>query len=147
MPFAITTDAFKDGETIPKQFTCDGADAAPRLMVSDPPEGTRSFALIVDDPDAPRGTFTHWLAYDIPPGLDDLPVTHGKTMRNSFGRSGYGGPCPPPGHGPHRYFFTLYAVDVPSLGPHGDTRKDLEAALHDHTLATARLMGRYERGR
>ena len=145
MAFTLTTPAFKDGEFVPKQFTCDGADAAPKLEVSDPPGGTRSFALIMDDPDAPKGTFTHWLAYDIPGGGGDLRVTESKTLRNGFDRSGYGGPCPPQGHGVHRYVFTVYAVDVPALQLRGDSRKDLEEALATHTLGTARVMGRYER--
>jgi Raf kinase inhibitor-like YbhB/YbcL family protein len=145
MAFSITTSAFNNGELIPKQFTCDGADAAPLLTVTDPPGGTRSYALIVDDPDAPKGVFTHWLAYDIP-GVDgELRVTEGKTLRNGFGRSGYGGPCPPPGHGIHRYFFTVHAVDVPSLELKGDSRRDLENALQSHTLASAQVMGKYER--
>lgn len=147
MAFTISTPAFHDGEAVPRLFTCDGADAAPALRVSDPPRGTRSFALIMDDPDAPNGTFTHWLAYDIPHNVGDLAASQGKTLRNSFGRSGYGGPCPPPGHGAHRYFFTVYAVDVPSLGLKGKSRQDLEDALNAHTLGTARLMGRYERSR
>jgi Raf kinase inhibitor-like YbhB/YbcL family protein len=99
----------------------------------------------MDDPDAPRGTFTHWLAYDIPAGEDELQVDRGKSLRNGFGRGGYGGPCPPPGHGVHRYNFTVYAVDVPSLPLRGASRKDLERALEAHTLATAQLTGRYER--
>jgi hypothetical protein len=110
------------------------------------PEGTRSFALIVDDPDAPRGTFTHWLAYDIPLSANELKATAGKTLRNGFGRTGYGGPCPPPGHGEHRYYFSVYALDVASLGLPGSTR-DLEAAIKVHTLGMARMMGRYERAR
>jgi len=145
MSFSVTSLAFHDGDTISRQFTCDGADAAPPLMLSNPPEATRSFALILDDRDAPKGTFTHWLAYDIPTGNGELAVTEGKTLRNSFGRSGYGGPCPPPGDGPHRYVFTVYAVDAPSLRLQGNSREDLEAALKTHTLATARMMGRYER--
>ena len=145
MAFTISSRAFRDGDTVPKQFTCDGADAAPQLKVDQPPPGTRSYALIMDDPDAPKGTFTHWLAYDVPAGSGELRVMEGKTLRNSFGRSGYGGPCPPPGHGPHRYFFTVYAVDVPALTLRGHTRTDLEDALKPHTLGTARLMGRYER--
>jgi Raf kinase inhibitor-like YbhB/YbcL family protein len=112
----------------------------------DPPEGTRSFALIMDDPDAPKGTFTHWLLYDIPATATELAdQSRAQTLRNDFGRAGYGGPCPPSGHEPHRYVFTLYAVDVPALTLQGRTRGALEQALHAHTLATARLMGRYER--
>lgn len=99
------------------------------------------------DPDAPKGTFTHWLAYDIPASETELQVNAGKSLRNSFGRDGYGGPCPPPGHGPHRYFFRVYAVDAPLLPLKGKTRQDLEQALETHTLATAALMGRYERTR
>jgi Raf kinase inhibitor-like YbhB/YbcL family protein len=145
MAFTVKTSAFHDGDTVPKEFTCDGTDKPPELEISDPPKGTRSFALIMDDPDAPKGTFTHWLAYDIPANGKDLAVTQGKTLRNGFGRAGYGGPCPPPGHGTHRYFFNVYAVDVPSLGLRGDSRQDLEDALKTHALATARLMGKYER--
>ncbi len=146
MAFKLSSPAFVDGANIPKRYTCDGDDAPPPLAVSEAPEGVRSFALIMDDPDAPRGTFTHWLAYDIPAG-GEFDATRGRTLRNGFGRDGYGGPCPPPGHGPHRYHFTVYSVDVPSLPLHGKTRKDLESALQGHTLATARLMGRYERTR
>lgn len=145
MAFSLTTHSFSDGEPIPVQFTCDGADAPPPLAPADTPDGTQSFALIMDDPDAPNGTFTHWLAYDIPPGPGELRPSAGKTLKNSFGREGYGGPCPPKGHGSHRYYFTLYAVDVPQLELRGKKREDLEAALQGHTLATARLMGRHER--
>ena len=147
MPFTLTTLAFRDGDLVPPQFTCDGDDVAPELSVSDVPDGTRSFALIMDDPDAPKGTFTHWLLYDIPTDGNDLAVAQGKTLRNGFGRSGYGGPCPPPGDAAHRYVLTVYAVDVPSLGLRGDSRQDLEEALNTHTLGTARLMGRYQRAR
>ena len=147
MAFAIKSPAFAESATVPRQFTCDGDDAPPPIKVSDPPEGTRSFAVIMEDPDAPKGTFTHWLAYDIPASKTDLQVTAGKTLRNSFGREGYGGPCPPPGHGPHRYFFKVYAVDESSLTLAGETKQDLEKALETHTLASAELMGRYERAR
>jgi Raf kinase inhibitor-like YbhB/YbcL family protein len=147
MAFAVSSSAFKAGETVPRQFTCDGNDTPPPITLSDPPEGARSFALIMDDPDAPKGTFTHWLAYDIPAGSGELQVDGGKTLLNSFGREGYGGPCPPPGHGRHRYFFTVYAVDVPSLALSGETRQDLEKALETHGIANAQLMGTYERTR
>ena len=145
MPFTIKRSAFADDNTVPKQFTCDGNDTPPPISVSDPPDGTRSFAMIMDDPDAPSGTFTHWLAYDIPAGAAALHADRGKTLQNSFGRPGYGGPCPPRGHGPHRYIFTVYAVDVPSLSVKGKSRTDLESALKGHTLGTARFTGRYER--
>jgi len=147
MAFTVTSPAFADGEPVPREFTCDGKDAPPAMTVSDPPNGTKSFAVIMDDPDAPTGTFTHWLAYDVPAEGSALRMTAGKTLENDFGRKGYGGPCPPPGHGPHRYNFTIYAVDVPALDVSGESRDDLEAALEDHTLAKARLMGRYERTR
>ena len=143
--FTLSSSAFKEGDVIPTKHTCDGADTPPPLDVSGTPEQTRSFALIMDDPDAPRGTFTHWVAYDVPAGDGSLDAHRGQHLKNSFGRSGYGGPCPPPGHGPHRYYFRLYAVDVPSLAMKGQTRQDLEEALKAHTLATAQLMGRYER--
>jgi len=146
MAFILTSSAFREGETVPRQFTCDGNNLAPPLAWSDAPDGTRSFALIMDDPDAPHGTFTHWVLYDIPATTTELTEqSPGKALRNDFGRPGYGGPCPPVGHGPHRYFFTLYAVDVPSLTLKGRTRKALERVLQARTLATARLMGRYER--
>ena len=147
MAFTLTSPAFTDGGTIPRRFTCDGSDAPPTLVVSDPPPGTRSFALIMDDPDAPRGTFTHWLACDIPVGAPELNTSAGRTLANGFGRQGYGGPCPPPGHGVHRYVFTVYALDVAALDVRGTARKDLEAALKGHTLGEARLMGRYERAK
>jgi Raf kinase inhibitor-like YbhB/YbcL family protein len=145
MAFTVMSPAFADGQPVPTQFTCDGNDAPPPIAMVDPPKGTKSFAVIMDDPDAPKGTFTHWLAYDIPADGNTLRANAGKTLKNSFGRTGYGGPCPPPGHGSHRYFFTVYAVDVPALELPGDTREDLEAALKGHTLAKAGFMGRYER--
>lgn len=146
MAFRLSSPAFADGADIPQQYTCEGADAPPPLTVSEAPSAARSFALIVDDPDAPRGTFTHWLVYDIP-SSGPFDPTRGTSLRNDFGRDGYGGPCPPPGHGPHRYHFTLHAVDVSALPVQGKKRRDLEAALASHTLATARLTGRYERRR
>jgi Raf kinase inhibitor-like YbhB/YbcL family protein len=147
MAFSATSSAFADGQPVPKQFTCDGNDAPPPIAINDPPNGTQSFAVIVDDPDAPKGTFTHWLTYDVPVDGSALRATAGKALKNDFGRTGYGGPCPPHGHGSHRYYFTVYAVDVPELGVPGDSRDDLEAALEGHTLAKARFMGRYERAR
>jgi Raf kinase inhibitor-like YbhB/YbcL family protein len=147
MAFTVTSPAFADGQIVPREFTCDGNDAPPAMTVSDPPQGTKSFAVIMDDPDAPKGTFTHWLAYDVPADVSGLRATAGKALTNDFGRKGYGGPCPPPGHGAHRYYFTVYAVDVPALDVGGGGRDDLEAALEGHTLAKARFMGRYERTR
>lgn len=150
MAFTLTSSAFSDGDAIPREFTCDGDDVSPPLIWSGAPESTRSFALIMDDADAPGGTFTHWLLYDLPAGhvtLDRGVVTVevAKTLRNDFGKPGYGGPCPPRGHGVHRYRFTLHAVDVPSLRFHGHRRADLDRTLDEHSLATATLSGRYER--
>jgi Raf kinase inhibitor-like YbhB/YbcL family protein len=147
MAFTVTSPSFADGQPVPKEFTCDGRDATPAITVADPPQGTASFAVIMDDPDAPNGTFTHWLAYDVPADGNTLRATAGKTLKNDFGRKGYGGPCPPKGHGPHRYRFTVYAVDVPALDVKGSRRADLQTALADHTLAKAAFMGKYERAR
>jgi Raf kinase inhibitor-like YbhB/YbcL family protein len=146
MAFTLRSSAFQDGETIPRQFTCDGNNLAPPLAWSDAPEGTRSFALVMEDPDAPHGTFTHWFLYDISPNTTALGEQPGGTaLPNGFGRAAYGGPCPPAGHGSHRYIFTLFALDVSALEIHGRTREALDRSLHAHTLATARLMGCYER--
>jgi Raf kinase inhibitor-like YbhB/YbcL family protein len=147
MAFTVTSPAFADGQPVPTEFTCDGNDAPPPIVVADPPKDAKSFAVIMDDPDAPNGIFTHWLAYDIPVDGNALRATAARTLKNSFGRTGYGGPCPPPGHGSHRYYFTVYALDVPALDLPGGTRDDLEAAIEGHTLAKAAFMGRYERAR
>ena len=146
MGMTLTSPAFADGEFIPRQFTCDGDNVPPPLVWSAAPAGTRSFALTVEDPDAPRGTFTHWVLYDIPPQASGWPhAESGKTLRNSFGRSGYGGPCPPRGKGAHRYVFTIHAIDVRHLELDGDRLEDLRAALSTHALDVGRLVGRYER--
>jgi Raf kinase inhibitor-like YbhB/YbcL family protein len=139
--FALTSSAFSAGKSIPHRHTCDGDDLSPPLAWSDLPEGTRSLALIMDDPDAPGGTFTHWLAWGIDPGAGGLgegeaPPGEGK---NDFGSTGYGGPCPPRGHGPHRYFFRLYALEG---RPEGEA--DMQAVL-GRALAVAELVGSYER--
>lgn len=143
--FALTSDAFTDGQTIPTQFTCDGADQPPPLTWDEPPEGTRSFALIVDDPDAPGGTFRHWGAYDIPASARSLGGSFGQAT-NDFGKTGYGGPCPPQGHGPHRYRFKLLALDTDKLDlPSGAKVEQVEAAAAKHQLGRAELTGTYER--
>ena len=151
MAFTISTDACIDGGIIPARFTCDGEDLSPQLRWTGAPPGARSFALIMDDPDAPVGTFTHWLLYDIGAAHTELaegqkPGQTGVTIKNDFGRPGYGGPCPPRGHGVHRYFFRLYALDAATLGK-PVTRTALETALRSHTLETATVMGKYERKR
>jgi Raf kinase inhibitor-like YbhB/YbcL family protein len=146
MPFTLTSPSFVDGAPIPKQFTCDGANITPPLTWTGSPEGTRSFALIVEDTDAADGIFTHWVIYDIPAQTTAWPSdVSSKTIRNSFGRSGYGGPCPPPGGGAHRYLFTMYAVDVRYLALADSELDDLRSALDAHTLAVGHLVGWYER--
>lgn len=150
---ALRSPAFAEGETIPTAYTCTGADRSPPLRWSAPPPGTRSLALIVDDPDAPGGRFIHWVLYRIPPSRTELPegippdptvADVGVQGRNDFGRLGYGGPCPPPGP-PHRYRFTLYALDIEPDLPPGASAADLERQLSGHVLAVGRLMGRYGR--
>ena len=151
MPFQLIVPSFPDGGAIPQLHTRDGADLAPALEWSGEPPGTRSFALIVDDPDAPRGVWTHWLLWDIPPHVHALaqgfvPGRLGRNGSNDFGRRGYGGPAPPRGHGPHRYFFRLLALSAPELGlAEGASRAEVDRALEDKVLARAAYMGRYER--
>ena len=147
MAFTLRSTAFADGADIPARHTCDGDDLSPRLTWSGAPAGTRSLALVMDDPDAPRGTFTHWVVYDIASGVTELGEgsTVGTQGRNSFGRTGYGGPCPPRGDEPHRYRFTLYALDVPTIALENGTREELEEKIDTHVLGTDRLVGRYQR--
>ena len=151
MAFQLFSSAFTDGGWIPDLHTCQGADISPSLEWANEPAGTRAYALIVDDPDAPAGTWNHWLLYDIPPKVHNLAQNWkaaglGVIGKNDFGKLSYGGPCPPKGHGPHRYFFRLYALDVDTLGvPAGAKRAALDAALKGHILAEAVFMGRYER--
>ncbi len=131
--------------------SCQGADISPPLEWSGEPAETRSLVLIVDDPDAPAGTWNHWLLYDIPTKIHNLPQGFkaggmGVSGTNDFGKRGYGGPCPPKGQGPHRYYFKLSALGVDSVGlPEGATRKQLDLAIHGKVLAEARYMGRFER--
>jgi len=150
---SLHTAAFETGSQIPDRYTCSGADVSPALTWDGAPQGTQSFALITDDPDAPNGTFTHWVMFDIPPESKGLAQNVPKTQRlddgalqgrNDFHRDGYGGPCPPPGK-THRYYFKLYALDSKlSLDP-GATRQQLEAAMKGHVLAQAELMGTFKR--
>jgi Raf kinase inhibitor-like YbhB/YbcL family protein len=153
MAFAISSPSFENGANIPKKFTCDGADVSPELHWSSPPAGTQSFALIADDPDAPVGTWTHWVLFDLPaettslpenvPKVDELP-TGGRQGRNDFRKIGYGGPCPPPGK-PHRYFFKLYALDKKLNLKPGASKQEVEQAMQGHILAKTELMGKYQR--
>lgn len=155
MAFALTSNAFKNGERIPTRYTCDGPDVSPPLAWSGAPQGTKAFAVICDDPDAPRGTWVHWVLYELPanltslpegvPAQDTLPQLGGaKQGRNDFGRNAYGGPCPPPGK-PHRYFFKLYALDAPLGLKPGARKEDVERASRGHVLGEAQLMGVYGR--
>jgi Raf kinase inhibitor-like YbhB/YbcL family protein len=154
MAFELTSAAFSQNQTIPAKYTCDGADISPPLAWKDPPQGTKSFALVCEDPDAPLGTWVHWILWDAPATAQGLPESLPKTPTlddgarqgpNDFKRVGYGGPCPPPGHGPHRYIFKLHAIDsVLGVAP-GSNKAALEKALTGHTLGRADLIGHYER--
>ena len=144
----LTSDAFADGQPIPTEYSCDGANKSPALHWGDPPAGTKSFALVIDDPDAPSGTFRHWGAYDIPASARSIAPGQrvGIEVSNDFGKPGYGGPCPPRGHGVHHYHFKLFALDVDrlSLGP-GSKVADVEKEASKHALAQGELIGTYER--
>lgn len=153
MSFVLETKAFPKGGEIPARYTCSGDDLSPALSWSGAPQNAKSFALIVDDPDAPSGTFTHWLVYDLPAATHRLPESisksddlngGGRQGRNDFRRVGYGGPCPPPGKA-HRYFFKLYALNAALNLPAGASRQDLEAAMRGHVIAQAELMGKFAR--
>jgi Raf kinase inhibitor-like YbhB/YbcL family protein len=146
---------FRHGEPIPADFTCEGDGRSPALTWSGVPVETRSFALVCDDPDAPRGTWQHWLLYNLPaeaveldagvPPKPELP-SGARQGINDSGDVGYGGPCPPPGK-PHRYFFRLHALDIMLNLPPGVSRADLDQAMAGHVLAVGTLMGTYERPR
>lgn len=148
----LSSSAFREGEMIPQVYTCDGRDASPPLAWSDVPAGAKSLVLICDDPDAPVGTWVHWVLFDLPPDLNGLPegVTASELAKqgsrqgmNSWKRASYGGPCPP--SGTHRYFFKLYALDARLALGDSATAKDVQAAIKGHILAEAQLMGRYRR--
>lgn len=145
---SLSSDAFRGGEPIPAQYTCDGANQTPLLQWGEPPPGTRSFALVIDDPDAPGGTFRHWGVYDIPSSVRSIGKGQhvGNEVRNDFGRPGYGGPCPPKGHGPHHYHFKLFALGVDRLDiPEGANAADVEQAAERHAIAQGELVGTFER--
>jgi Raf kinase inhibitor-like YbhB/YbcL family protein len=156
MTFTLQSPAFEHGGAIPRRYTCDGDDVSPPLRWSGAPETTRSFALIVDDPDAPdpaapKRVYVHWVLYDVPASVTSIDEdgeaaavqTGARQGQNDWGRTGYGGPCPPIGR--HRYFFKLYALDA-ALGQMGTpAKRDVERAMQGHVLATAELMGTYQR--
>ena len=153
MDFTLASTAFASGATIPDDYTCRGADISPVLAWSGEPAKTVSFAVIADDPDAPVGTWVHWVIWSIPASTRLLPkdVAKSGTLpngaiqgRNDFGKVGYNGPCPPPGK-THRYFFRLYALDAKLTLQPGATRQQLDAAMKGHILGKAEHMGTFRR--
>ena len=151
----IQSPAFADGGPIPRAHTCDGADLSPPLFWHDAPADTKSFAMVVDDPDAPAGTWVHWVVYGLPPAVTNLQsglpaeaeITRpfsAKQGTNDFGRLGYGGPCPPPGPA-HRYYFRLYALDTDIKLPPGATKAILLNSIKGHVLDEAEMVGMYGR--
>lgn len=149
----LKSPAFKEGEMIPVKYTCDDADVSPALSWSEPPEATRELVLICDDPDAPIGTWDHWVLYGLPADTAGLPEGVPKTKeiesggvhgKNSWGNLGYGGPCPPKGSA-HRYFFRLYAIDTKLDLKPGASKKEVLNAIEGHILAKGELMGKYAR--
>ncbi len=152
MEIKITSSAFEDGGMIPSKYTCDGADISPPLQWDAVPEGTAGIAVICDDPDAPMGTFVHWVLYNLPPDTTQLPenVPAVDTLPNGakqgvsdFGRVGYGGPCPP--SGTHRYFFKIYALDAKLDVPGRVDKAALLKAMKGHILGQGQLIGKYKR--
>ena len=152
MTLKITSTAFDEGGMIPARYTCDGENISPPLAWSGVPDSAKTLALVADDPDAPRGTWTHWLVYQIPATEKGLPEnvpardtldSGARQGANDFKKTGYGGPCPPTGT--HRYFFKLYALDTDLNLPPGATKDQLLKALEGHTVAQGQLMGQYKR--
>jgi hypothetical protein len=152
MDIVVTSSAFRDGQMIPSKYTCDGDDMSPPIEWSGVPDGAKSVAIIGDDPDAPKGTWVHWVIYNIPPDLTGLPedtppdkvLDNGALQgMNDSGQTGYGGPCPP--GGVHRYFFKVYALDIKIPLSAGATKLDLEEAMKGHILKRGQIMGRYKR--
>lgn len=142
----VTSSAFQGGANIPSKFSCDGANSSPPLQISDVPSEAKSLVLIVDDPDAPSGLFTHWAVWNISPQTSTIAegsVPKGVQGTNDFGKSGYGGPCPP--SGTHRYYFKIFALDRELDLPFGAKRSQLDAAIKEHVIAQGELMGRYSR--
>lgn len=146
----LTSTAFKEGETIPKKYTADGEDVSPPLQWTQSPQGTKSLALICDDPDAPRGTWVHWVLFNLPADTTGLPENAGagpqgsRQGKNDFKKLGYGGPSPPPGK-PHRYYFKIYALEVTLDLKEGATKAELEKAMAGQVLEQGQIMGRYGR--
>ncbi len=145
--FALESSAFEHAQAIPNRFTCDGEDLSPPLRWVNVPDKATSLALLVDDPDAPNGVFAHWIAWGLDPGAGGL--AEGKAApnegQNDFGTVGYRGPCPPPGHGRHRYVFRLYALERDLVLGAGAGKAELEEAVEGNVVTTAELVGTYER--
>ena len=142
----ITSSAFREGGNIPSKFTCDGGDSSPPLQISEIPSSAKSVALVVDDPDAPSGLFTHWIVWNISPQTNEIAegsTPKGMQGTNDFGKAGYGGPCPP--SGTHRYYVKIFALDRELDLPPGTKRNQLDAAMKGHVVAQGELMGRYSR--
>jgi Raf kinase inhibitor-like YbhB/YbcL family protein len=153
MTLALSSTAFKESEQIPVKYTCDGQDISPPLEWGEPPPGTQALVLIVDDPDAPVGVFTHWILFNIPADTRQLPEgipaqqkldSGALPGKNDFGKTGYGGPCPPAGRA-HRYRFTIYALDKPLDLKSGAAKKQVVNAMEGHILAQGQLTGKYQR--
>ena len=145
---SLASDAFKEGQSIPTQYSCDGDNKSPALSWGEPPAGTKSFALVIDDPDAPSGTYRHWGMFDIPATTRSMASSQhaGTEVNNDGGKSGYTGPCPPKGNGVHHYHFKLFALDTAKLGlSAGASIADVENAASEHALAQGELIGTYER--
>lgn len=144
----VTSPAFEAGKPIPTRFTCEGANVSPALQWTGLPAGAKSIAVIVDDPDAPVGTWNHWVLWNVPPTATGLEEgSHeGVSGTSDFKRPGYGGPCPPKGHGAHRYFFKVFALDTTLDLPVATRRKALETAMKGHVSGKGELMGTYSRG-
>jgi Raf kinase inhibitor-like YbhB/YbcL family protein len=153
MALTVLSSAFQEGGEIPARYTCEGQDVSPALTWDEPPAGTQSFALIMDDPDAPGGVFTHWVLFNLPADSRDLSeavptqpqLPDGSLQgKNDFGRIGYGGPCPPSGR-PHRYQFTIYVLDQTLDLEAGTSKKQIIDAMQGHILVQGRLTGTYQR--
>jgi Raf kinase inhibitor-like YbhB/YbcL family protein len=147
MALQVSSPAFSNGATIPTKYTCDGQDVAPPLEWSGVPKQARSVAVICDDPDAPSGTFTHWVLYDVPPSTHAIAerASIGKAGVNDFGKTGFGGPCPPKRDNAHHYHFHVYALDIDSLGPAGLSKQDALNVMRGHILDEGELTGLYKR--
>lgn len=152
MDIKVSSEAFEEGGMIPAKYTCDEDDISPPLAWDSVPEGTKTLALICDDPDAPMGTWVHWVLFNLPVDISELPgnvpperelESGAKQGTNDFGRIGYGGPCPP--GGTHRYYFKLYALDAVLDLEAGSRKPQLLEAMEGHLLAKSQLMGRYSR--